>query len=68
VLGGPIHKKEASRYFQFGSDYFEKCGLYLDIDYYKTTDLTQKDVPQLLHTSVDLMWKKAERIAEGLGL
>ncbi len=68
VLGGPIHKQEATQYFQFGSDHFDKCGLFLDIDYYKTTDLAQKDVPQLLHSSIDLMWKKAERIAEGLGL
>jgi hypothetical protein len=68
IIGGPIHKNEASRYFQFSSSYFEKCGLFLDIDYYRTTGLSHQDVPQLLHTAVDLIWKKAERIAGGLGL
>jgi hypothetical protein len=67
VIGGPIHKDEASKHFQFKSDYFEKCGLFLDIDYYRTSNLTQKDVPQLLRTSIELMWKKAEGIARGLG-
>jgi hypothetical protein len=68
ITGGPIHKNEASRYFQFSSDHFDECGLFLDIDYYKTSDLSHKDVPQLLRSAVDLMWKKAERIAEGIGI
>ena len=68
ISGGPIHKNEASQYFQFESDYFEKCGLFLDMDYYKTTDLSNPEVPQLLRNAVDLMWRRAERIADGLGL
>ncbi len=68
IVGGPIHKKEAARWFQFSSDEFEKCGLFLDIDYYRMKDLANKEVPQLLRTANDLMWKKVERIAEGIGL
>jgi hypothetical protein len=67
LIGGPIHKDEAGKYFQFESDYFKKCGLFLDIDYYKTQDLSTEVVPKLLHEAVDLTWLKAERIATGLG-
>ena len=68
VMGGPIHKDEAGKYFQFESDLFEKCGLFLDIDYYTTSELTLDAVPGLLKQAVDLMWVKSERIARGLGL
>lgn len=67
VMGGPIHKDEAGKYFQFESDDFRNCGLFLDLDYYTTTDLKPDAVPKLLHKAVDLMWIKAERIARGLG-
>lgn len=68
IVGGPIHKKEAERYFQFNSDDFENCGLFLDIDFYTTKDLSSNKIPQLLSIASDLMWKKAERIAECVGL
>ena len=68
VTGGPIHKEEAGQYFQFSDDYFKKCGLYLDLDYYKDTNLTPDSIPKLLHDAVELMWNKAENIAGGLGL
>lgn len=67
VVGGPIHKDEAGKYFQFESDHFGKCGLFLDIDHYTTSDLTLEAIPKLLNKAVDLMWEKAERIATGLG-
>lgn len=66
--GGPIHKDEASRYFQFESEHFKKCGLYLDIDYFKTDKLTIDKIPTFLKNAVDLTWQKAERIASGIGL
>jgi hypothetical protein len=68
VMGGPIHKDEAPRYFQFKTDELHKCGLYLDIDCYKTSGLTLDSVPKLLKEAVALTWDKAERIASGLGL
>jgi len=68
VIGGPIHKDEATKYFQFESNHFAKCGLLVDIDHYTTSDLTLEAVPKLLKEAVDLMWVKAERIAKGLGL
>ena len=67
IMGGPMHKDEAGKYFQLESDHFKKCGLFLDIDYYTTTDLTLNAIPQLLQQAVELMWVKAERIARGLG-
>lgn len=67
VTGGPMHKDEAGKYFQFESDHFAKCGLFLDIDYYTTSDLTLETVPKLLKEAVDLFWVKAERIVRGLG-
>ncbi len=68
VICGPVHKDEASNYFQFEADEFKKCGLFLDLDYYATTNLKPDAIPKLLHKAVDLMWVKAERIARGLGL
>jgi hypothetical protein len=68
VVGGPIRKEEAGRYFQFDSEHFKQCGLFLDIDYYKTDGLSMDSVPKLLKRSVDLTWEKAERIATGIGL
>jgi len=68
ITGGPVHKDEAARYFQFKSIYFEKCGLFLDIDYYRTVELSHAEVPQLLHDANELMWQRAEKIASGLGL
>lgn len=67
VMGGPIKKNEAGKYFQFESEHFAKCGLFLDIDYYTSSDLTREVVPKLLKEAVDLIWVKAERIVRGLG-
>jgi len=68
IIAGPIHKDEAATYFQFESDHFKRCGLFLDIDYYTTVDLSQETVPRLLHKAVESMWVKAERIARSMGL
>lgn len=68
ISGGPIHKDEAPPYFQFQADDLKKCGLFLDIDYFKTTDLALDVVPKLLNDAVDRMWQKAETISVGLGL
>lgn len=68
VIGGPTHKDEAGRYFQFESDHFNQCGLFLDLDYFKTDDLSLSNVPKLLKQAIDLTWCKAEQIASGVGL
>jgi hypothetical protein len=68
LLAGPLHKNEAKQYFQFESEHFEKCGIYLDVDYFTTDNLTLEVVPKLLKQAIDLTWKKAELIASGLGL
>ena len=46
----------------------QTCGLFLDIDYFKTDGLSNKTIPNLLSKAVNLMWSKAESIATGLGL
>ena len=68
VTGGPIHKDEAGRYFQFESDHFKQCGLFLDFDYFKTDKLSLSNVPKLLKEAIDFTWHKAEKIASGVGL
>ena len=68
IAGGPIHKGEAAKHFQFEAEGFSKYGLFLDIDYHKTNDLNLDSVPRLLQDSVTRMWEKAEKIAAGLGL
>lgn len=68
VMGGPMHKDEVKRHFKFDSDQFSKCGIFLDIDFFKTDNLSLKDVPKLLKKAVDLTYKKAEKIASGMGI
>jgi len=68
VMGGPIHRDEAGKHFQFNSDHFTKCGLFLDLDFYTTEGLTVNGIPEMLRNAVELMWVKAERIARGVGL
>jgi hypothetical protein len=68
VIGGPIHKDEAGRYFQFTSEEFKKSGLFLDIDIYQTSGLLLPEIPRILKKAVDMTWEKTERVASGLGL
>lgn len=68
LMGGPTHQDEAKRYLQFESDYFKQCGLFLDMDFYKTEGLSLSVVPTLLRTAIELTWQKAEMIASGMGL
>lgn len=66
LSGGPLHEKEALNFMNFESEHFEKCGLLLDIDYYKTKDINQKSVTKLLNEAIQLSWKKIETIANSL--
>ena len=68
VRGGPTHKDEAGRYMQFESDHFKQCGLFLDMDFYKTEGLSLGDIPALLRNAVGLTWHKVELMASGIGL
>ena len=67
VIGGPIKKDEAGKYFQFEAEEFGKCGIYLDMDYFKTESIALSDVPKLVKKANELSWQKAEQIANGLG-
>ena len=66
MYGGPLREKEALNYMNFESEHFEKCGLFLDIDYYKSTDIDHTLVPKLLNEAIQLTWGKIETIANSL--
>lgn len=68
VSGGPIHENEVSKYLKFESDEFSSCGLYLDLDFYKTEDVSHQQVPKLIKEAMNLTWVKVENIATKLGL
>ena len=68
VTGGPIHKDEANKHFQFKAEQFSQCGIFLDIDCFKTDGLSLSEVPRLLKTAIKLTWEKAEKFASGVGL
>lgn len=65
---GPMHENEVDQHLQFESEHFSKCGLFLDLDYYKTKELSNKDIPKLLKEAVNLSWQKAETISTELGI
>jgi hypothetical protein len=65
---GPIHKKEANRYFSFDSDHFSETGVFLDVDVYKSQNLQHTDVPALTKKAMKLTWEKIDRISGAVGL
>ena len=66
LSGGPIKEKEALNYMSFESKHFEKCGLFLDIDYYKNKDISHNSISKLLSEAIQLSWDKIENIANSL--
>jgi hypothetical protein len=60
----PVEEGEVENYMSFESDDLKKCGLYLDMDYYKEEEFTASDVPDYLKTSIELTWTKVEDIAK----
>lgn len=66
--GGSVHKNEVKNLMSFNSNHFKSAGLYLDIDCYKTKNLTHEKIPELLKKGVKLIWNKVENIATGMGL
>jgi len=68
LFGGPIHKDEVNQHLPFESEEFAKPGLFLDIDFYRTTSLKSEDIPRLLRSVIDLTWKKVESLAEVIGV
>jgi hypothetical protein len=68
ISGGPIHKDEAGKHLSFESKEFEKTGFFVDIDFYRTSNLKHEDISKLLRVAVDLTWKKVENIAATLGV
>jgi hypothetical protein len=68
ISGGPIHENEVSNYLRFKAKEFDKCGLFLDIDYYYEKSIKHDQIPKMLKEAMDLTWKKIEKIASKLGL
>ena len=68
ILGGPLQKDEASKYISFHSEHFKNTGLFLDIDCFKTHNLSHNCIPDLLKRGVKAIWEKVENIAAGMGM
>ncbi|TRY30332.1 hypothetical protein [Aliiglaciecola sp. M165] len=68
VTCGPIHKDEASRYFSFQSDHFSDTGIFLDIDVYKTKNVSHADVLSLTKKAMKLSWDKIDSFVSRVGL
>lgn len=68
LSGGPVREGEVNKYLSFESDHFSKCGLFLDLDYYKTQDINHDSIPTLIKEGINLTWEKVERLATALGL
>ncbi len=66
--GGPMHENEVKNHLSFESEHFSNCGLFLDLDYYKTKNLSHKDVPKLVKEAIGFSWQKADKIATELGI
>ena len=65
---GPIDKDEVGKYLNFESDQFKRCGLFFDIDVYKTNELNHSGVTKLLKEAMQLTWEKLENIANEVGI
>ncbi len=65
---GPMHEKEIEKHLNFESEHFSKCGLFIDLDYYKTEKLSHNEIPKLMKEAVAFSWEKAEIIATELGI
>jgi hypothetical protein len=68
IAGGPIDENEVRRYLSFEAEEFKHCGLFLDVDYSRTTNIAHADVPKLLRKATELTWGKVNKIAASLGL
>lgn len=65
---GPIHKKEANRYFSCESEHFSETGVLLDVDIYKTENIKHDDIPGLTKKAMKLTWEKIDSIAKAVGV
>ncbi len=68
LFGGPMNKNEAAMHFNFKSDHFKKCGLYINTDYYKTDGLNNSSIEKLLVDASRLSWSRIETIVSSLKL
>lgn len=68
IICGPIHKKEAGKYFAFESEHFNESGVYLDIDVSKAEPVQQTDIPKLIKDAMKLTWNRIDQISSGIGI
>lgn len=66
LRGGPIKKEEANKFFNFEEKEFENNGLFLDLDFFKTKDISHTSVEMLIPNVMNITWKKLETIAREL--
>ncbi len=67
LRGGPLKQEEAKKHFSFEAKEFQGNGLFLDIDYFRTENITHKDIPTLVTKATDMTWKRLETIVRGIG-
>lgn len=65
---GPMHENETKKHLNFESEHFKKCGLFVDLDYYKIKKISHNNIPKLMKEAVSFSWEKAEKIATELGI
>lgn len=58
ITGGPIHKDEGKRYFQFDDDKFKNTGLFLDVDIFKIENIKKGEIPSLISSAVEITLSK----------
>lgn len=66
MSGGPFHEKEAIMHLDFESEHFDKCGLFISLDYFKNKDIDYSTVPKTIGEAIQMSWAKIETIANSL--
>ena len=68
ITMGPTHKSEAKNFFSFDSEYFEECGVFIDIDFFIEKDVAKESVTKLIKKAMELKWEKINRISASIGI
>jgi len=63
-----MHKDEVKAFMSFDSEHFTKTGLFIDLDYFKTENITISDSPKLIRESMKIIWERIDAITLKLGI
>lgn len=65
---GPMHKHEVKSHMSFDAKYFDQVGLFLDIDYFKTDNIENSKIKNILIESMNSIWDKVDKICHEIGI